>query len=107
VAERDTSRFLCDVWIILRTEGVFALINALKGYEWCMKTRLIMEAIQGKCVRTVVRRTCGFSSFIFSIAVCRSPLCIESLISTLSLIDSKSVLGCMFASIANLRAAAG
>jgi hypothetical protein len=30
VAERDISRFLCDFWIILRTEGVFALINALK-----------------------------------------------------------------------------
>jgi hypothetical protein len=32
--------------IILRTEGVFALINASKGYEWCMKTRLIMKKVE-------------------------------------------------------------
>jgi hypothetical protein len=42
------TRFVCVVWVILRTEGVFALINASKGYEWCMKTRLIMK-IQSLC----------------------------------------------------------
>ena len=94
------------VWVILRTEGVLALITASRGYEWCMKTRLIMKGLRD-CAELVAVRTCGLSSFIFSMAVCRSPLCIESLISTRSLIDSKSVFGCIFASIANLRAADG
>ena len=58
-------------------------------------------------IQVAGQHTKGFSSFIRSIAVCISPLYMAFRISTRSRIDSTSIRGCMFASIANFWAADG